>query len=233
MAVIYVLGVATGEEVPVLPAADHRLTGPAAHVPPAPWASAWSVFQKSGQGSYLQFIAPGVVGMAILFTSIFSGIGLLWDRQFGFLKETLVAPVPRLQIMAGAHAWRRDGRLHPGHAGACRLPDRRLPPAWAGRRAAGTAVHGPEGPGAAGSRGCREALETFDAALERTPGQPMGYVGRWAVHFEEDQFDEAWRTASMLRFDADHALGYLLRAWCATARATRSKRCTTANEPPS
>jgi ABC-2 type transport system permease protein len=39
--------------------------------------------------------------MAILFTSIFSGIGLLWDRQFGFLKETLVAPVPRLQIMVG------------------------------------------------------------------------------------------------------------------------------------
>src|SRR5207245_1616426 len=59
------------------------------------------VFQKSGQGSYVQFIAPGVVGMAILFTSIYSGIGLLWDRQFGFLKETLVAPVPRLQIMVG------------------------------------------------------------------------------------------------------------------------------------
>jgi ABC-2 type transport system permease protein len=59
------------------------------------------VFQQSGQGSYLQFIAPGVVGMAVLFTSIFSGIGLLWDRQFGFLKETLVAPVPRLQIMVG------------------------------------------------------------------------------------------------------------------------------------
>jgi ABC-2 type transport system permease protein len=59
------------------------------------------VFRESGQGSYLQFIAPGVVGMAILFTSIFSGIGLLWDRQFGFLKETLVAPVPRLQIMIG------------------------------------------------------------------------------------------------------------------------------------
>jgi ABC-2 type transport system permease protein len=59
------------------------------------------VFQQSGQGNYLQFIAPGVIGMSILFTSIFSGIGLLWDRQFGFLKETLVAPVPRLQIMAG------------------------------------------------------------------------------------------------------------------------------------
>ena len=59
------------------------------------------VFQKSGQGNYLQFIAPGVIGMSMLFTSIFSGVGLLWDRQFGFLKETLVAPVPRLQIMIG------------------------------------------------------------------------------------------------------------------------------------
>jgi ABC-2 type transport system permease protein len=59
------------------------------------------VFQQSGQGSYIQFIGPGMVGMGILFTSIFSGIGLLWDRQFGFLKETLVAPVPRIQIMAG------------------------------------------------------------------------------------------------------------------------------------
>jgi ABC-2 type transport system permease protein len=59
------------------------------------------IFEESGRGSYLQFIAPGVVGMAILFMSIFSGIGLLWDRQFGFLKETLVAPVPRLHIMIG------------------------------------------------------------------------------------------------------------------------------------
>src|SRR5262245_43808166 len=59
------------------------------------------VFEKSGEGSYLQFIAPGVVGLEILFMAIFSGIGLLWDRQFGFLKETLVAPVPRLHIMVG------------------------------------------------------------------------------------------------------------------------------------
>lgn len=59
------------------------------------------VFQKAGNGSYLQFVAPGVIGMTVLFSSIFSGIGLLWDRQFGFLKETLVAPVPRIQIMAG------------------------------------------------------------------------------------------------------------------------------------
>jgi ABC-2 type transport system permease protein len=59
------------------------------------------VFEKAGQGNYLQFVAPGVIGMSILFTSIFSGVGLLWDRQFGFLKETLVAPVPRIQIMIG------------------------------------------------------------------------------------------------------------------------------------
>ncbi len=59
------------------------------------------VFQRSGNGSYLQFLAPGVIGMTVLFTSIFSGIGLLWDRQFGFLKETLVAPVPRLSIVIG------------------------------------------------------------------------------------------------------------------------------------
>src|SRR5947209_10203749 len=59
------------------------------------------VFQKAGEGSYLQFMAPGVIGMTVLFTSMFSGIALLWDRQFGFLKETLVAPVPRIWIMTG------------------------------------------------------------------------------------------------------------------------------------
>ncbi|HTX75867.1 MAG TPA: ABC transporter permease [Terracidiphilus sp.] len=59
------------------------------------------VFKKAGAGNYLQFLAPGVIGMSVLFSSIFSGLGLLWDRQFGFLKETLVAPVSRMQIMAG------------------------------------------------------------------------------------------------------------------------------------
>ncbi len=59
------------------------------------------VFQKAGGGSYLQFMAPGIVGMAVLFTSVFSGIALLWDRQFGFLKETLVAPVARINVMIG------------------------------------------------------------------------------------------------------------------------------------
>jgi ABC-2 type transport system permease protein len=59
------------------------------------------VFKRAGNGDYLQFVAPGIIGMSILFTSIFSGIGLLWDRQFGFLKEMLVAPVSRMQIMVG------------------------------------------------------------------------------------------------------------------------------------
>jgi ABC-2 type transport system permease protein len=59
------------------------------------------VYQQAGRGSYIQFLAPGVIGMTVLFSSVFSGMGLLWDRQFGFLKETLVAPVPRFLIMAG------------------------------------------------------------------------------------------------------------------------------------
>lgn len=59
------------------------------------------VYAQAGHGSYLQFLAPGVIGMTVLFSSVFSGMGLLWDRQFGFLKETLVAPVPRFLIMTG------------------------------------------------------------------------------------------------------------------------------------
>jgi ABC-2 type transport system permease protein len=59
------------------------------------------IFQRAGQGDYIQFLAPGVIGMTVLFTAIFSGIELIWDRQFGFLKETLVAPVPRILIMVG------------------------------------------------------------------------------------------------------------------------------------
>lgn len=59
------------------------------------------IYQRAGAGNFLQFIAPGVIAMTVLFSSMFSGIALLWDRQFGFLKETLVAPVPRIQIMIG------------------------------------------------------------------------------------------------------------------------------------
>lgn len=59
------------------------------------------VYEKAGQGNYIQFLAPGMIAMTILFTSIFSGIELIFDRQFGFLKEMLVAPVPRVLIMLG------------------------------------------------------------------------------------------------------------------------------------
>ena len=59
------------------------------------------VFQKAGQGNYFQFLGPGIISMSILFTAIFAGIQVIWDKQFGVLKETLVAPVPRWQIMLG------------------------------------------------------------------------------------------------------------------------------------
>ena len=54
----------------------------------------------TGQG-YTSFIVPGIISMSVLFTSVFSGIQIIWDKQFGFLKETLVAPVSRLEIMFG------------------------------------------------------------------------------------------------------------------------------------
>jgi len=60
-----------------------------------------SVFQKAGQGNYFDFLAPGIIAMSILFNAMFNGIEVIWDRQFGFLKETLVAPVSRFKIMAG------------------------------------------------------------------------------------------------------------------------------------
>ncbi len=59
------------------------------------------IFQKAGGGNYIDFLSPGVIAQGILFTAIFSGIELIWDRQFGFLKETLVAPVSRFEIMIG------------------------------------------------------------------------------------------------------------------------------------
>jgi len=60
-----------------------------------------AIFQAAGQGNYLQFLTPGIIGMSIIFGSVFNGMSLIWDRQFGFLKETLVAPVPRGALMLG------------------------------------------------------------------------------------------------------------------------------------
>ncbi len=52
-------------------------------------------------GDYIDFIAPGIVAMAILFSSMFTGISVLWDKQFGFLQEVLVAPISRFSIIIG------------------------------------------------------------------------------------------------------------------------------------
>ena len=59
------------------------------------------VFARAGQGNYIQFIAPGIIAMTVLFTSIFTGVEIIWDKQFGFLKETFVAPVSRFEIFIG------------------------------------------------------------------------------------------------------------------------------------
>ena len=60
-----------------------------------------AVTQIPGVGNYIDFLAPGIVAMAILFNATMTGVSVLWDRQFGFLKEILVAPVSRISIMLG------------------------------------------------------------------------------------------------------------------------------------
>jgi ABC-2 type transport system permease protein len=54
-----------------------------------------------GDLSYMEFLAPGMIGMVLLFSSISFGIMIIWDRQFGFLKEILVAPISRTSIILG------------------------------------------------------------------------------------------------------------------------------------
>lgn len=51
--------------------------------------------------NYQQFIIPGIVGMTLLFSSMFAGVSIIWDREFGFLKEMLVAPLNRTSIVLG------------------------------------------------------------------------------------------------------------------------------------
>ncbi|MDI3317478.1 MAG: ABC transporter permease [Bacillota bacterium] len=53
---------------------------------------------------YLTFMFPGIAGMSVLFTSLFSAVSIVWDREFGFLKEVLVSPVPRWAIVLGKAA---------------------------------------------------------------------------------------------------------------------------------
>lgn len=73
----------------------------------------WLVIFGTGLGSsmgnlaghagynYQQFLLPGIIGQSILFTAMFLGISVIWDRQFGFMKEILVAPISRVSIFIG------------------------------------------------------------------------------------------------------------------------------------
>src|SRR5947199_10092446 len=60
-----------------------------------------SVYKKAGQGNYLEFLVPGIIIQTLLFSGVFWGIQILFDKRFGFLKEMLVAPVPRVKILLG------------------------------------------------------------------------------------------------------------------------------------
>jgi ABC-2 type transport system permease protein len=55
----------------------------------------------TGDVNYIRFLVPGIIGMSLLFQSIFAGLSVLWDREFGFLKEIMVAPVSRVSIVLG------------------------------------------------------------------------------------------------------------------------------------
>jgi len=60
-----------------------------------------SLFGSRGGLSYIQFVFPGIIGMSILFTAIFGAMSIVWDREFGFLKEVLVAPIDRWAVAIG------------------------------------------------------------------------------------------------------------------------------------
>jgi ABC-2 type transport system permease protein len=65
------------------------------------FGSGMRAVEMPGLGNYQAFLFPGVLGMTLLFTSISAGISVIWDREFGFLKEILVAPVSRSSIVLG------------------------------------------------------------------------------------------------------------------------------------
>jgi ABC-2 type transport system permease protein len=69
----------------------------------------WLVVFAAGFGAriaipginYQQFLFPGIIGQTLLFTSMFMGISVIWDKEFGFMKEILVAPISRFSIFLG------------------------------------------------------------------------------------------------------------------------------------
>lgn len=60
------------------------------------------VFETAGNNiDYIQYLTPGIIGMSLLFGSMMSGMSIIWDKKFGFLKETLVAPASRTYLLIG------------------------------------------------------------------------------------------------------------------------------------
>jgi ABC-2 type transport system permease protein len=54
-----------------------------------------------GEVNFTQFLFPGILSMTVLFTSIFAAVSVVWDREFGFLREVMVAPVSRFSVAIG------------------------------------------------------------------------------------------------------------------------------------
>jgi len=64
-------------------------------------ASSFKIFGEGSGKDFLPFMFPGIIGMTVLFTSFFSAVSIIWDREFGFLKEILVSPISRTSIVIG------------------------------------------------------------------------------------------------------------------------------------
>lgn len=60
-----------------------------------------SVYKRAGEGNYIEFLVPGIIVQTLLFSGVFWGIQILFDKRFGFLKEMLVAPISRLRVLLG------------------------------------------------------------------------------------------------------------------------------------
>lgn len=61
-----------------------------------------AIYEKAGEGDYLQFLVPGIITQTVLLSGIFWGVIILMDKRFGFLSELLVAPVSRIRILFGS-----------------------------------------------------------------------------------------------------------------------------------
>src|SRR5947208_2852988 len=64
-------------------------------------SSLGGAFGRGSGISYIQFMYPGIIGMSVLFTAMFGAMSIVWDREFGFLKEVLVAPISRAAVAVG------------------------------------------------------------------------------------------------------------------------------------